>query len=343
MDLLSNLRMCGISQFESLNSILSFQNNYQLIIDDYKKEVTNELSEIKEKLEKEMKELKIDYVTKTTNKRDELLLEKDLLEKKLAYYDEAKKKNVFQKIIHYFKRKRIVARKNELDTNFEYFVIYPFRKIKSEIEDQRNKINYIIENFETLIEQKVKQFTKEQEYIRSKIEDNNLLLIGAIGEDNAIKELTRLPDSYYLINNYKEKFYPPIYNRNENDRIFSVQIDHLVIGPSGVFIIETKNWSKDSIENYDLFSPVKQIRRASFTLFVKLNNIIEDLFVFKKSHHWGTKKIPIRNILLMIGEKPREEFQFVKVLTLNMIVNYIAYFEAIFSDEEVHALVKIIE
>jgi hypothetical protein len=41
-------------------------------------------------------------------------------------------------------------------------------------------------------------------------------------------------------------------------------------GPTGLFILETKNWSKQSIKNEDLFSPVQQVKRAAFALFVYL-------------------------------------------------------------------------
>ena len=58
----------------------------------------------------------------------------------------------------------------------------------------------------------------------------------------------------------------------ENHKIFSVQIDHLLICQSGVFLLETKNWSKRSIKNLDLRSPVEQILRTSYALFVLLNS-----------------------------------------------------------------------
>ena len=32
-------------------------------------------------------------------------------------------------------------------------------------------------------------------------------------------------------------------DKTEKDRIFSIQIDHLLLSNSGIFIIETKNWS----------------------------------------------------------------------------------------------------
>ena len=75
------------------------------------------------------------------------------------------------------------------------------------------------------------------------------LIAGAIGENSTVNELQKLSDNYYLINDFSAKFNPPIYNKKDKDRIFSVQIDHLLICQSGVFLLETKNWSKKSIKS----------------------------------------------------------------------------------------------
>mgnify|MGYP001100520229 CR=1 FL=1 len=98
---------------------------------------------------------------------------------------------------------------------------------------------------------------------------------------------------YYLINDFSVEFDPPISNKNKNDRIFSIQIDHLLICKSGVFLLKTKNWSNKSIKNLDLGSPVEEISRTSYTLFVLLNSESNINLV---RHHWGSAKIPISNI-----------------------------------------------
>ena len=55
-------------------------------------------------------------------------------------------------------------------------------------------------------------------------------------------------------------------------------------------------------------------------------------------HHWGNKKIPIRNIIVMTNEKPKEEFKYVKVLSLYELIGYIKYFDEIFSETEVETI-----
>lgn len=49
----------------------------------------------------------------------------------------------------------------------------------------------------------------------------------------------------------------------------------------------------------------------------------------------GRKKIPIRNVVVMIDHKPREEFEHVKVLSLNELNDYVQYFKPIFHEDEV--------
>lgn len=110
-----------------------------------------------------------------------------------------------------------------------------------------------------------------------------------------------------------------------------MQLDHILIGPSGIFLIETKNWSKNSVSNHNLRSPIDQIKRANYALFYLLNNEFD---LNLNNHHWGTKKIPAKNLIVLINERPREEFQYVKVLNLQELLRYINYFKPILSKFE---------
>src|SRR5690606_20229828 len=95
----------------------------------------------------------------------------------------------------------------------------------------------------------------------------NSYIYGALGEQKVVNTLENLSDEYFLINDFEVFLSPGIFHKQENDFIKSVQIDHILIGPSGVFLIETKNWSEKSLANLSLRSPVKQIKRTNFLLF----------------------------------------------------------------------------
>ncbi|HKZ39730.1 MAG TPA: nuclease-related domain-containing protein, partial [Candidatus Hodarchaeales archaeon] len=67
------------------------------------------------------------------------------------------------------------------------------------------------------------------------------LLAGFEGEQKALKILSHLPNDYYLLNHLQLP-----------NRTYATEIDLVVIGPNGVFIVEVKNYSgllKGSIED----------------------------------------------------------------------------------------------
>ena len=89
------------------------------------------------------------------------------------------------------------------------------------------------------------------------------------------------------------------------------------------------------MENLNLHSPVLQIKRTNYALYRVINEKISSSRLRINPHHWGDRKIPIRNLIVLINNKPREEFQHVKVLTLSEMLNYITYFEPSISNEDV--------
>lgn len=115
---------------------------------------------------------------------------------------------------------------------------------------------------------------------------------GLEAEDLVVQYLQNLSDDYFLINDIK------LPDSRGN-------IDHVVLGPNGIFVIETKNYSGQLICNgdewlrhyeggmkismkgrpywqedrdYDLGSPSKQVKRGA----VKIKQIIESSKVFAK-------------------------------------------------------------
>ncbi len=113
---------------------------------------------------------------------------------------------------------------------------------------------------------------------------------GSQGEKNVISTLNRsLSDDYYLIND--------VYLKSGGG-----DIDHIVLGPNGVFVLETKNWSGKIVCNGDEWqrpgrtetgSPSRQVKRnvqkirslieASPTLR-SLGVSVEGIVVFTNQH-----------------------------------------------------------
>lgn len=67
------------------------------------------------------------------------------------------------------------------------------------------------------------------------IEDKRTFLAGAFSEEVVISTLSRLPDDYHIINDANLQFSPPIHWKEKDETIYMCQIDHIVIGPTGIF------------------------------------------------------------------------------------------------------------
>lgn len=167
-------------------------------------------------------------------------------------------------------------------------------------------------------------------------------LRGAIGEQIAIKELSHLKDTYFVLNDVYIRFSKPVTKRDSGESIKSIQVDHIVVGPTGIYLIETKNWRKESISKADVYSPVQQVQRHSTALFSKLNEAKRKKQIHLTPHHWGERQIRTNNLLLMIDAKPDTRFDFVKVVSTDNLVSHIESQPPEFSDEEVESIANLL-
>ena len=335
--LIELLMESGIYDFDTLDSIREFRASYKDTIQKIGENSRARLSQDIADLESRYQKLSSDLSNGIKRREDELLAELRML--KAESNATKPPSNFLGRVVASVKNRRISRRTAVLESSFRSEVERPFRRslndvarIKSDIDSKKTNPEKWIETYSS------NEIAKHQRAL-SIFQINRSLFYGAEGEERALHELSKLPDSYTVINDFRLKFAKPIYNRREDDRIYSVQIDHIVIGPTGIYLVETKNWSKDSVENRDLFSPVKQLNRHSFAMFVLLNDAVRSGGMWRVfSGNWGDRKISPRNIILLMNHKPREEYQHVKILTLQEIVRYISYGTPIFSETEVATL-----
>jgi hypothetical protein len=141
----------------------------------------------------------------------------------------------------------------------------PLRGLRAELHGVQNEKAMLIRNRSALIKSECSNIVKSHTFVA----DNMSFFIGAIGEETVINALSRLPDDYHLFNDVNLRFHPPIHWRKMNDYIKTSQIDHIVIGPTGVFLLETKNWIfSDITAKSDKL--VYQVRRSSLALWYYL-------------------------------------------------------------------------
>jgi hypothetical protein len=135
-------------------------------------------------------------------------------------------------------------------------------------------------------------------------------------------------------------YHPPIYRRKTNDWIKSIQIDHIVVGPTGLYLIETKNWSKESTQNTDFYSPSEQLRRSAHAIFCELSDPSNAYKFYSFQTYDGMQKISAKQILLMVGNGSYDDVDFVRVCSLDTVNPYITYGREVFSPEQMKELVE---
>lgn len=330
------LSSCGIHRFNSIKEINDFLHNFreetEAIINTQKETLIHEINDLNLRIIENR-----DHCERIKSKTlTEIEVRIDTIRINIGNLTTRVNKSFIHKILYSHRLKKQTKLLEYFSSNTPLIISNATKSILEKIENDENQLKYLNENHETIIKERSVPEIRKLNNVKKTIENLQSIIAGAVGESLVEKEIKKLPDDYILINDYNLKFNPPIYNRNTNDKIFSIQIDHLLISKSGIYILETKNWSKKSVESLDLRSPVEQITRSSYALFL----IVNDAKIRLTEHHWGDKQIPVKNIIVMINEKPKEDFKYVKVKSIKELNKYLIYFEPIFTEMEVERIAK---
>lgn len=324
----------NISRFNSIGDINRFNKDYtnekRTILNYHENRINKEIDNISDGIRENERKLEL----KEENEKTQLNSQIENYSNRKSILEQ-RRNSFLRKLVTYFKIRKLKRKIKFLKDNFDQIINDSIRAIRKEIYDSTRNLEYLSNNKQKVLQERSRHEIAEIEYAKKSIDELGPLIAGAIGENLVEKEIRNLSDNYILINDYRKEFSPPIYNKKTNDRIYSIQLDHLVISRSGIFILETKNWSKKSIDSLDLRSPVDQIIRSSYALFRLVNSRVQLDF-----HHWGTKQIPIRNIIVMIHAKPKSNFKYVKIKLLSELNNYLEYFDPEFSRSEIDSIVN---
>lgn len=329
----SELDNNGITRFNSVKEINDFLSNYnteKLTIldkesDKLEREYHDTFTNLKKRKDHKSKIIKLETkkiasrISDLQTKIDFIITNNNTFIKKLIsslkLYSLKKQSNYYIKN----KTKLISSSAKSITRNIEIDELF-IKKYETE------KLN--------LVENRAKSKIDKLEYTRNILESSRNLISGAIGENLVVKEVQKLSDDYVLINDFNLNFSPPIFHKKYNQRIYSIQIDHLLISKAGIFIIETKNWSKSSVNSLSLRSPIEQIERTNFAMYVYISENIN-----LHDHHWGEQRVPIRNLIVMINNKPICNFKYVSVKLLRELNDYIRYFEPVLTDKQFNKIV----
>lgn len=323
----------GISRFNSIKEINNFLSNYN-------SEKLTILKNTSDKLEKEYFETCNNLKQRIKNKAERINLETEKIDNQISAL-KAKIDSITSKDTNFLKNLISCVRLYFIKNQTNYFVKNKTELISSSVKDisidiENDKL--FIKDYETvkqnLIEKRAKSEIEKIEYARNVLESSRNLISGAIGENLVVKEIKKLSDDYALINDFNLSFSRPIFHKKHNQRIYSVQIDHLLISKAGIFIIETKNWSKSSVNTISLRSPIEQIERSNFALYVYISENIT-----LNEHHWGEQRIPIRNLIVMINNKPTAQFKYVSIKLLKELNDYIKYFDPVLTEKQLNRII----
>lgn len=137
-------------------------------------------------------------------------------------------------------------------------------------------------------------------------------LAGARAELDVTAHLARLPAEYTVFNDIR--LTADRYIHFNGAALQSAQIDHLVLAPAGVFVIETKRWSRHFVESGQYHDPFDQMQRSAYLCYDRLRT------------KFG--KIRVRSVIACAGRLPSApEDSHVKVLPVAELVGYITWFK----------------
>ncbi|MTH14497.1 nuclease-related domain-containing protein [Flavobacterium sp. LC2016-01] len=329
----------NVDEFRTLNELINYRKNYQFNEQEIISDHTLFIQEEKSILEQEIAELNDAIPRNKNDLEDRLRQQLDAFNQEIDNLPETNSK-IIPTIRDYWLNLVICTKFWFVQLQFHYNIKTFNYQVKKLLSEKNKRFEYLSANFQDAINEscfpELQAFEKKKEII----ENLNHTIYGAVGEQKVEKTLRILSDDFILINDFCCTFKPPIHNKANNDTIHSIQVDHLLISSAGIFLIETKNWSDKSINNSDLRSPVEQILRTNFALYKLLSEKKRKRNWNFARQHWGDRKIPIKNIIVFTNNKPVEEFQFAKILTLTELIPYIKYFKGNFTSDETEMIAE---
>ena len=147
-----------------------------------------------------------------------------------------------------------------------------------------------------------------------------------IANNQVLRELYRLPVTYRIFKDICLHLRSAVKYRETEERVKFCQIDFVVIGPTGLFVIEAKEWSDKILKEYSHF-PLKEVDKAGLVFYIKIIN-------------WFCKKIPIYNVAVMLQKIPKVKYEYVRHLTLRELYWFIIRREGTMSKKKITKITR---
>lgn len=214
------------------------------------------------------------------------------------------------------------------------------KKEYSDLQSLTNRLTYLENNKENEVKKRLEPLCENLANME-KIKNSNEYK-GAVGELAVIKNLENLPEDYFLLNDVFLEL--DEYITFHNSKLKSSQIDHMVVGPTGIYVIEAKNWSYKYVQkvfNEDSYTPYDQIERSSYLTYRYLNNLKYGNIFQKAYFNLAKDEIKVKSIIAVTGaDIPNTKGRHARVISANELSNYIQRGSQIISSEEVHEITE---
>lgn len=320
----------------SLQDIADFQSKYQENYDAFTEKSKLDLAETIAALECGVVQKKTEYLQSIADKIIELREELSHLKKELPLL-QVKEENFFKNLITKVKYYFANTRKMFLDQNIENEAKRIYRNLEFEIMGMQKELDDKKTNTDAWIKKLTEQYSSELQWVQKAIKDNSSLLNDAKSEEQAIDELSKLDEAYVVINDYALKFHKPFHNKETDEWISSIAIDHIVIGPTGLFFIETKFWN-ETMKQEEMRSVAQRVQSVEFVL----KNILNQAAYKGELPPFRVNMVPVPispiPMVLLINAKAPEQIESVSVQTIDSIRDAIVKKEPIFAPDAIACL-----
>jgi len=245
-------------------------------------------------------------------------------------------------LLNYFfntlKLRRSIKKLNYLETDTGIEINKRLEGSLSSLESLKYQLNHLENNTDKEIESRLSDLVLQVNKLEEIKKSNEYK--GALGELAVIQNLSELTQNYYLFNDLHIELRD--YIKFNGSYLKSAQIDHLVVGPTGVYVIETKNWGEkyiQSVFNDGSYTPYDQIKRSGYLVYRYLNNNKYGGTLQKIHYNLAEDEVKIKSIIAVTGSRiPCEKNGYIKVLSHNSVSRYICNRNQILTDETVDKL-----
>ncbi len=153
------------------------------------------------------------------------------------------------------------------------------------------------------------------------LKENEASIAGSRGEEAVIAALGTLPDSYHVFNDVCIDLGRAAYSKRRGEYVRRAQIDHVVVGHKGIYLLETKNWSEATFrsrwgEAHD------QADRAGFAFWVAMARSFD-------------AKPSFTSVVVTTRPMPTVRDEYVRQVAVNDLVDFIWKRQAKIDDRKV--------